>query len=257
MLEELSRASRADRYERWGHLLMASAPAVPPGADAVTLPDLFEPEAPGEPVSVTIPLDPALTAFENAGRYYDRARRTRQARAHAEARVLEASERAEEARALLERLRRVDTYEALQAFKREEAARLARLPGEARGRQEASPFRRFVLGGGYELWVGKSARQNDELTFRHARKDDLWMHARGVAGSHAVLRLPHRTARPGRPLLEQAASIAAYFSKAQGSSLVPVIVTPRKYVRKPRGAPPGAVVVEREEVLLVAPRLPG
>ena len=119
------------------------------------------------------------------------------------------------------------------------------------------PFRRFVLDEGYEVWVGRNARQNDALTFDHARKYDLWMHARGVGGSHAVLRLPNRDARPGKPLLERAAAIAAYFSKAQGSSLVPVMMAPRKYVRKPKGAAPGAVVVEREEVLLVEPGLPG
>ena len=78
----------------------------------------------------------------------------------------------------------------------------------------------------------------------------------GRSGSHAVLRLPSRDARPGKLLLERAAAIAAYFSKAQGSSLVPVVIVPRKYVRKPKGAAPGAVVVEREEVLLVEPGLP-
>ncbi|GIV60786.1 MAG: hypothetical protein KatS3mg043_1875 [Rhodothermaceae bacterium] len=252
MLEELGRESRADRYERWGHLLMAHPGAVSPGAGRVTLPDLF---AGGTPV--TIPLDPARNAVENAQRYYEKARRTRQARLHAEERMAEAERRAAEAGALLGRLRRLQTYADVERFKKEEAARLARFLSP--GQQEADyfPFRRFPLGGGYEVWVGKNARQNDELTFRHARKNDLWLHARGVPGSHAILRLPGRQARPGRDLLERAAGIAAYFSKARSSGLVPVIVTERKYVRKPKGAPPGAVVVEREEVLLVEPKLPG
>src|SRR5690606_19335956 len=99
-------------------------------------------------------------------------------------------------------------------------------------------------------------RQNDDLTFHHAQKYDLWMHARGVPGSHAVLRLPNRDAQPQPLVLQRAAAIAAYHSKARGSSLVPVIVVPRKYVRKPRGAAPGAVAVEREEVLMVEPGLP-
>jgi predicted ribosome quality control (RQC) complex YloA/Tae2 family protein len=129
------------------------------------------------------------------------------------------------------------------------------LPGTPEA-SERVPFRCFSLEHDYEVWVGRNAKQNDALTFRHARKYDLWMHARGVAGSHVVLRLPNRDARPGKPILEQAAAIAAYFSKAQGSSLVPVIVTPRKYVRKPKGAATGAVAVEREDVLLVEPRLP-
>ena len=104
--------------------------------------------------------------------------------------------------------------------------------------------------------MGKNAKQNDALTFRYAQKHDLWMHARGTPGSHTVLRLPGRHSQPSPRVLERAASIAAYYSKAQGSALVPVMVTERKYVRKAKGAPPGAVVVEREEVLLVEPKLP-
>ena len=251
MLDELAHESRADRYERWGHLLMAAPTAVPPRADEVTLPDLFADNTP-----VTIPLDPALTAVENAERFYDKARRTRQARAHAEARLLDAEARAEQAAALLEQLRAIDTYAALKSFKKTEATTLAAFVQGPASAAQRLPFRRFVLENGYEVWVGRNARQNDTLTFRHARKYDLWMHARGVGGSHAVLRLPSRDARPGKPILERAAAIAAYYSKAQGSSLVPVMIAPRKYVRKPKGAAPGAVVVEREEVLLVEPGLP-
>ena len=251
MLDELARESRADRYERWGHLLMASAATVPPRADEASLPDLFADNTP-----ITIPLDPALNAVENAQRYYDKARRTRQARAHAEARLLDAEQQAEQAAALLERLRRIDSYSALTAFKKNEAEALARFVSGPAGGAERLPFRRFALADGYEVWVGRNAKQNDALTFRHARKYDLWMHARGVGGSHVVLRLPNRHAQPGQPMLEQAAAIAAHFSKAQGSTLVPVMIAPRKYVRKPKGAPPGAVVVEREDVLIVEPRLP-
>ncbi|GIV58826.1 MAG: hypothetical protein KatS3mg042_1739 [Rhodothermaceae bacterium] len=251
MLDELSRESRADRYERWGHLLMANPGAVPPGAETVTLPDLFAGGAP-----VTIPLDPTRTAVENAQRYYEKARRTRQARAHAEERMAEAERRAAEADALLAELRTLHTRADVERFRTTHADRLAPFLASGQRSADAFPFRRFPLGQGYEVWVGKSARQNDELTFRHARKYDLWLHARGVPGSHAVLRLPHRQARPGRDVRERAAAIAAYFSKARGSSLVPVIVTERKYVRKPKGAPLGAVAVDREEVLLVAPGLP-
>jgi predicted ribosome quality control (RQC) complex YloA/Tae2 family protein len=254
MLEELSHESRADRYERWGHLLMAT-PDVPADADRVTLPDLFAGEDAGAP-SVTIPLDPGRSAVENAQRYYDRARRTRRAREEAEGRLLEAEARAREAERLLDLLRRVERLPDLEAFRRAEAAALAPFAGTDEEGEDRVPFRRFALPGGYEVWVGRNARQNDLLTFRYARKHDRWLHARGVAGSHAVLRVPNRQAVPPRPVLEGAAAIAAYFSKARGSSLVPVIVAERKHVRKPRGAAPGAVVVEREEVLLVEPGLP-
>ena len=255
MLDELSHESRADRYERWGHLLMAASHTVPVGAEEAALPDLFA-ETHGAVPHVAIPLDPALSAVENAQRYYDRARRTRRAREEAEARLLGTDERARTAEALLERLRGIETLPELDAFEKEESAHLQVFASGAREDDERLPFRRYALPQGYEVWVGRNAKQNDLLTFRYAQKHDLWMHARGVAGSHAVLRLPHRQAVPPRPLLERAAAVAAYYSKARGSSLVPVMVAPRKYVRKPKGAAPGAVVVEREEVLLVVPALP-
>lgn len=253
MLEELAHESRADRYERYAHLLMASAGDDTTGREEVTLPDLF---AGGEPV--TIPVNPALSKVENAKTYYARARRTRQARQYAEERLIETERMASLAESLLESLQKVTSVSALEQFRRdlesnEEASRLLRSETKDQAR---IPFRRFDLPGGYEVWVGKNAQQNDRLTMHYAQKHDYWMHARGVSGSHVLLRRPSRTVKPGRDTLEQAASIAAYFSKAKGSGLVPVSVTERKYVRKPKGALPGAVVLDREEVLLVEPRLP-
>ena len=115
---------------------------------------------------------------------------------------------------------------------------------------------RYTVHGGYEVWVGRNARQNDTLTLRHARKEDLWLHARGVPGSHVVLRRPNRNVPADRRAVEEAAAIAAYWSDARTSRLAPVQVTERKYVRKPKGSPPGAVIVTHEDVVLVEPGLP-
>jgi predicted ribosome quality control (RQC) complex YloA/Tae2 family protein len=251
MLEALAQESRADRYEHWAHLLMAQPTPTVSGATSLTAPDLFADQQP-----VTIPLAPERTLLENARAYYEKARATREARAHAETRLGDAERQASEAERLLERLRPLTSAAEVQQFMNDEADALAPFMSAGAATIERLPFRRFDLGHGYEVWVGKTAQQNDALTFQHARKFDLWMHARGVAGSHAVLRRPGRTIMTPRPLLERAASIAAYFSKARGSDLVPVIVVERKYVRKPRGAAPGAVLVEREEVLIVPPALP-
>lgn len=251
MLEELARESRAEAYERFGHLLMAQATGRPPGEDAITLPDLL-----GEGEPVTIPLDPSLSGVENAERYYARARRTRAARAHAEARWEAVQREAEAAADLLARLRAAERMPELEALLEAERDALGRLLGGAGGEETAEPFRRFPLPGGLEAWVGKSARGNAELTTRHAGPHDLWLHARGVAGAHVVVRRPSREAVLERRAVEAAAGIAAYFSAARTSALVPVQVTERKYVRPLKGGPPGAVRVEREEVLLVEPRLP-
>lgn len=251
MSDEIARPSRADLYERWGHLLMAQAHQVPPGANDVEVDDLF---AGGR---TRIPLDSGLSAVENAKAYYEKARVTRRSREEAQRRLDSVTKQADEVEHLLEELRSdVASLRELEAYRKRHAEELARILPDSRRQSDCIPFRRFKLPGGYEVWVGRNARQNDALTFHHAQKYDLWMHARGVPGSHAVLRKPNRDAEPSPQILEAAASIAAYFSKARGSNLVPVAITERKYVTKPRGAEPGAVRVEREQVLIVEPRLP-
>ncbi len=252
MLNSLSEASRADKYERWGHLLMAAQTAVPVKSESVFLEDLFDHNQ-----KVLIPLDPALSAVDNAQRYYEKARKTRQARQHAEERLERTERQTVVAEYLLNTLLGLRTKAEVQQFEKDEAKRLAQFLGHQTSNQPQVPFRKYDLGSGYEVWVGKNAKQNDALTFQYARKFDFWLHARGVPGSHTVLRRPGRTAQPGKHILERAAAIAAYHSKARGSNLVPVIITERKFVRKPKGAPPGTVIVEKEQVLLVEPEIPG
>ena len=251
MMEELSSESRAGRYERWGHLLMAQKDEVPDGAEEVTLPDLFEE---GEPV--TIPLDPSKNAIENAEHYYRRARRTRRSREEAEDRLDDTLELAERAETLRDEIRDIETLDEIKRFRKEREADIAPFVGQSDEDVSSFPFRRFDLGDGFEVWVGKNARQNDELTFHTAQKYDLWLHARGVPGSHTVLHKPNRDAEPGHRRKVIAAAIAAYYSKARGSGAVPVMITERKYVRSPKGSPPGAVRVDHEENLLVEPGLP-
>ncbi|NNE70991.1 MAG: DUF814 domain-containing protein, partial [Rhodothermales bacterium] len=251
MQRELTRPSRADQYETWGHLLMATEAGAGAGRKKVALPDLF-----GNGAPVTIPLDESMSGLENANRYYDRARRSRRAREEAERRVASARAWAETTAAVLAELQDIEDGRTLKAFLKQHADVVARIRGRSGKAKEGVPFRTYHLGANYVVWVGRNAKQNDLLTFKHAAKHDLWLHARGVAGSHTVLKRQDKTRMPPRHILEQAASIAAYHSKARGSSLVPVIVTERKYVRSPRGAHPGSVLVDREEVLLVKPGIP-
>ena len=251
MQDELDSESRAGRYERWGHLLMAQQGQVPDGAEEVDLPDLF---TDGEPV--TIPLDPAKSPVENAEHYYRRARRTRRSREEAENRLDATIERADQAEQLLAELREVDTLDDIKQFRNEREADLAPFVEREDADVDRFPYRRFDLGDGFEVWVGRNARQNHELTFHAAQKYDLWLHAREVPGAHTVLHLPNRDAQPGKRRVHTAAAIAAHFSKARGSGLVPVMVTERKYVTSPKGADPGVVRVKREDVVMVEPGLP-
>jgi predicted ribosome quality control (RQC) complex YloA/Tae2 family protein len=114
----------------------------------------------------------------------------------------------------------------------------------------------YELPGGWIVWVGRNAKQNDELTHRRASQRDLWFHARGAQGSHTVLRMGSGKGEPPKEILEATAAIAAWHSKARNSSLVPVAYTEKRYVRKPRKAPVGTALMMREKVLMVAPGTP-
>ena len=121
---------------------------------------------------------------------------------------------------------------------------------------ESTAFRRFELDGMWFVLVGRSNEENDKLTFHASAPTDLWFHAQHVPGSHVVLKSRGNPGAPPALILEKTASIAAYYSKARHSSLVPVIFTRRKYVRKPRGARAGQVTCEREKMIMVQPTLP-
>ena len=120
--------------------------------------------------------------------------------------------------------------------------------------KEELPFMLFNIEG-YQVYVGKNAKNNDLLTQKFAKKDDLWLHARDVSGSHVIIRNPNGLAIP-IPVVEQVAQIAAWYSKRKSDSLCPVIFTPKKFVRKPKGSLPGQVVLSQEKVIMVKPSRP-
>lgn len=113
------------------------------------------------------------------------------------------------------------------------------------------PFKVFEFEG-YPIWVGKSASSNDEMLRNFTKKDDLWLHARMVPGSHVLIKLGTNDFPP-IPVLERAAGLAAYYSKNKTETLAPVIYTRAKYVRKIKGGAAGSVHVEREQVLMIPP----
>jgi predicted ribosome quality control (RQC) complex YloA/Tae2 family protein len=121
----------------------------------------------------------------------------------------------------------------------------------SKGKEQEELFRKFEIDD-FEILVGKSAKNNDLLTQKYSYKEDLWLHARDVAGSHVLIKYKAGKIFP-KQVIEKAAQLAAYYSKRKSDTLCPVIVTPKKYVRKPKGALEGQVLVEREEVLLVKP----
>jgi len=253
---ETESADRADWYELAGKLLMASLPEVRKGMNSAELENTFSPER--EPV--TIPLDIHLTPVKNAERYFEKSRKTRHSLQEQQERVRTMKERARRLQLLLERMEGIGSMDEWKQFADEQRAALEEegivLKGGKVQEKETVPFRVFIVDGGFQVWAGKNSENNDLLTLRHARPNDLWFHARGSGGSHVVLRLGTGKGEVSKRAKEQAASIAAYYSKMKHASLVPVAMTEKKYVRKPRGARAGTVMVEREKVLMVPPRLP-
>ncbi len=118
-------------------------------------------------------------------------------------------------------------------------------------KEQATEFHEYEFDG-FKIRVGKNARNNDKLTFNHGYKEDLWLHVKDARGSHVLLK--YRSDRKfSKTAIERAAQLAAWYSKRNTEGLVPVIYTPRKFVRKRKGDPPGMVVVDKEQVLLVEP----
>ena len=116
------------------------------------------------------------------------------------------------------------------------------------------PYKKFEVEG-FEVWVGKSAKANDELLRRYTWKEDIWLHAKDVSGSHVIIKTQAGMS-PTKSVLERAAALAAHYSKNKTASLAPVMYTPCKYVRKVKGSLPGAVMVDREKVILIKPEGP-
>lgn len=239
---ELARAGEADRLRAHGDLLLAHLDWAEPGASSVVLPDFDGGET-------EVALDPALRPHENAERLYAEARRL----ARAEARIPELLQQAER-----DRKRWAEAVAALEAGAVPEwvagaLTRADRKETRAKARPaERLPYRVYRTSGGLEVRVGRTSRDNDRLTFGNCMPSDVWLHARSVPGSHVVLRWTGEGAPPARDL-DEAATLAAVYSKARTSGTVAVDWTRRKYVRKPRGAPPGRVSILHAKTVFVAP----
>jgi len=135
------------------------------------------------------------------------------------------------------------------------AAAVAR--GESRAPSERLAPRRFKTAEGWDVMIGKNNEGNDYLTHMMARPEDYWFHVHGAAGSHVVLRRGKSKDEPSKATIAEVASWAAFFSQAKSAGTVPVIYTQKKYVRKPKKAPPGLAVCEGEKVVMVKPKEPG
>jgi predicted ribosome quality control (RQC) complex YloA/Tae2 family protein len=236
--------ARAANYKQWAELLLAQPNARRLAGESITLQSWTD-------ETLTIPLDPRLTLVENAEKYYTKTRAAAESAKVRAQRLPVYKKRLALAEEILAKLSAAATLSDIETLEQS----IQTLVGKSmKDQATASKYREFPLEEGFMLYVGKSAANNDELTMKFAKQNDIWLHARGVSGSHAVIRVTGKN--PPKRVIEQAAEITAYYSNARNASYTPVAYTLKKYVRKPKGANPGAVVMEREEVVMVKPRIP-
>jgi len=253
---QLDVSEEHDTVRREAETLAAYQTRVPAGTSRVELPNLYEQDS-----TLAIELDPALPVSHQIEKRFKLAAKLERSRVSLIRRIAAVeSEIAGLDRALSEAAGALASSGFDQAVARLQRAiaehKLARQKRPAARRNDEPHHRRFELDPLWFAIVGRSNRENDEITFHVAAPSDMWLHAQQVPGSHVILKSRGAPGNPPARILEMAAAIAAYFSKAKHSSVVPVIYTQRKYVRKPRGAPAGTVVCDREKTVFVEPSLP-
>ncbi len=238
-LEEL----RHDKHwQQWADLLMAHLHLVKPGSPELTVADFFNDNRP-----ITIPLKNDLNAQQNAEVFYRKNKNLQIERSKIEEALKKKELLLDTLKEQLEQAKQVETP---QAWRKQIAVKAK---PKKENQERSLPYHEFEYKG-FRIWVGRDAQSNDELTLKLSHKEDLWLHAKDVAGSHVIIK--HQSGKKfPKDVIERAAELAAYNSKRKTETLCPVAFTPKKFVRKRKGAPPGAVVVEREEVILVEPKL--
>jgi predicted ribosome quality control (RQC) complex YloA/Tae2 family protein len=247
---EAARVPAAEEDRRRGDLLKSSLHLVGRGAREVEVTEWTE----EGPRPVRIALDPALSAQANLERYYRHYRRIADSAARVASRTAEVRGREAAARALLAELDGAELG-ALPRIEREArklgaGPRRRQVAGKKKRDEPLPPYRTFRALSGAAILVGRGATENDELTQRVAKGNDVWLHVRGQTGAHVVVRLD-KGRGPDQETLLDAAHLAAHFSDARGEPQIDVAYTRAKYVRKPKGAAPGAVVYSQEKVLLL------
>lgn len=248
--DRLQAAEAADSYRIHADLLMAYSHEWQPGMTQINLPDFETGQA------ITITLNPEKTAIQNAQHLYKRHQKLKRSRQAIEPLLLEVTteiDYLEQVEAILTQLLPYQTQEDWTTLTeiRTELSQQGYVEAPRTKTDTKDPDsqpHRYQTPSGFELWVGRNNRQNDQLTFRTANEYDLWFHTQEIPGSHVLLRLKPG-AKPDNADLQFAADVAAYYSRGRQSDQVPVVYTQPKFVYKPKGAKPGVAIYKREQVI--------
>jgi len=247
--KDLAEAADFEKYKKLGELLQINFDSLRKGMESITIEDVYADNTP-----ITIPLDPAQGPSENIDSYFKRHRKGREGLELLQRRLEISRDELDELKEMEKELDR--SFDSARERFRAELAAL--LPKEGARDDTASrlPFKEYKLSTGLTIYVGRDGSDNDRTTFEFARPYEIWLHTQQCPGSHVVIKHPNKSFVPSKQEIAEAAAIAAWFSKARNDTLVPVVYTERRYVRKPRKAKPGLVTVEREKSVMVAPTRP-
>jgi len=258
--KDLATHADAEQHKRIGDLLLANLGTARREGNRIKLIDYFVDDAP----TIEVEIDGQLTLPEEASRrfgLYSRSKRAvTQINARIEATRAELNNLKSQERTLEEIIEEHDEA-SLDRFVSVPPAsagvsqrELGSIPHTAGGRSKRIPgTRRYISSDGLEILVGRAAHDNDHLTFKVAKPNDLWLHASDYGGSHVVIRNPTRKDIPHRTIIE-AAQLAAHFSQARKDPKVDVHYTQRKFISKPKGAKPGLVRMSRFKNITVEPK---
>jgi predicted ribosome quality control (RQC) complex YloA/Tae2 family protein len=246
--EDLAKAEKYKTYDRYGELIKANLETIRKGQTDVVVVDYFDEEFP----TLTIPLDQAKTPQGNMEDYFRKHRKRLAAERELRPRIEEGERELETLKGELTAIEQ-GTWQPPEKPSQIARATIRQRESRGKGRQEQrhGPFRRFISSDGLTMYVGRNARENDELTFGLAKSDDLWLHARGTPGSHVVVRM-EKGSEPPPETIRDAATLALLYSDLKKSGKGDVIYTRRKWVKKAKDQAPGAVIVTQEKSMHVS-----
>ncbi len=234
-VRQMQDTEKKDKYKVYGELLNTYGYGASPGAKSLEALNYYTNEM------ITIPLDPQLTTTENAKKYFDKYNKLKRTYEALSKLTLEVKEEIDHLESIQNALDIALLEEDLTQIKEEliESGYIHRKGGNKKVKITSKPFH-YISSDGFHMYVGKNNFQNDELTFKFANGGDWWFHAKGMPGSHVIVKtngeeLPDRT-------FEEAARLAAYYSKGREQDKVEIDYVERKHVKKPNAGKPGFVV---------------
>ena len=254
--EDLLAAENSEKYRLYGELLTANLHLIKPGDRKVTVTNYYDGS------EITIPLDEKISASANSQRYFKKYSKARTA-IHEKQTQLEDNEKdIQYLESVIQNIEAADNVPLLDSIRDE-----LEQTGYVRRRQKAAQRKKkgagaeplkYTLSDGTQVLVGRNNIENDWLTMKFASKTDVWMHTKDIPGSHVIVRLDDGRNVNDLPaeLIYEAASIAAYHSKAGSGDNVPVDYVPVRYVKKPNGSKPGMVIFTHNQTVYVKPQLP-